>query len=85
MVANLAENDTFNELQYAAELKAFVTSSQDVVVSSEIKLKILNYEDPELLLVKKKISSPTQILDVKPFDDDAVKEAFPSFLSSPTK
>jgi hypothetical protein len=49
------------------------------VVSADTKLKILNYNNSALLLVTKKIASPTEILDVKVFDDDSIKEAFPSF------
>jgi len=73
------QSDIFKDLQYAEELKAFVRNSKDVVVSADTKLKILNYNNSALLLVTKKIASPTEILDVKVFDDDSIKEAFPSF------
>jgi hypothetical protein len=69
----------FDELEMAEDLKDYVNTSTDVKIAEAIKLKIFNYADTDVLVVKKKIASPTEILDVKAFDYEAAKETFTSF------
>ena len=72
---------TFKDLQVAGELKEFITKSPDVTINANIKMKLLNFGDKEVLVVTKKILSPTEILDVMPLDEKETKDIFSSFAS----
>lgn len=76
--------NVFNDIQYGDELKEFINQSDDVKLESALKLKILNFKDTDLLLVTKKIASPTEVLEVTLFDDASVKGAFSSFKDKPS-
>lgn len=74
----------FDELQVAEELKEYIEISKDVKISDALKLKVLNAGNSDVLVVTKKIGSPTEILEVKPYDDVAVKSTFTSFSGGKT-
>jgi hypothetical protein len=74
----------FDELQVAGELKEYVNVSSDVKISPELKLQVFNFDDNDVLVITKKIGSPTEILEVKAYDDEAVKSVFTSFSGGKT-
>lgn len=66
----------FSKLEMANNLKEYINTSSDVKISAELKQIIFNQEDSAVLLIEKKIDFPLEIINVKLYNDEVVKEIF---------
>lgn len=65
----------FSEVDFAEDVKNFVSSSSDVSFANEDDKKfIFDSQDSELLLVEKTIASPIKIIGVKKVDEDLINK-----------
>ena len=77
MVAEQNNKTQIIEIDYAEEFQEFIILNQDVLVSDDLKEKVMNTEKGELLQVVKEIgSTPITIKSVDKYDEDFLLNNF---------
>lgn len=77
MVGEQNKKTQLIEIDYAEDFQEFVVLNQDVLVSDELKAKIMNAGKGELLQVVKEIgSTPIEIKSVDKYDEDFLLSNF---------
>ncbi len=75
MIHILMEPIIFSEIDFASDVKDFISNSSDVTYENEqIKKTILESDNLELLEVTKKIGSPIEIIEVKKISEKLIEE-----------
>jgi hypothetical protein len=65
---------TFSDIDFASDVKDFVTMSSDVSYDDEkFKELILTSEDTQLLKITKTIASPIKIINVEKVDEQFIE------------
>ena len=65
------------EVEIAEDIKGFIDNTIDVEFqNNDLKKEIFKYDDDTLLLVEKKIASPTLILGVEEITESLVNKYF---------
>ena len=67
--------DFISSIDLASDIKSLLANNDDVVCDPiDLKDKIKNFDNDDLLLIKKRISSAITIFSVDLVDDDFVKD-----------
>lgn len=71
----MTETMGIKNVELGEDLKGFLKANyEDIIITDVLKEEILNFNDEDLILVEKKINSPTEIIDAKIVDDKLIKE-----------
>ncbi len=64
-----AQPGEFVEFEFASDTKQAVIHNCDIKIAEELHAKLKAFKDDDLVQVKKKISSPLEIIEIELVDD----------------